>query len=207
MPQILLKTYNNEVSLLVWQIQESEKEILGLLPASVLLDENLSKITIEHLRLEFLVGRLCVQELCKTLNIQFKSVKKDEHGKPFMEGSDWEMSLTHSKNFIAVAVHPKKPIGVDIEKPSEKLKKIMPRLFSVDENKQVEDDLIKMSWFWSAKEALYKLYGKRGIDFKENLFLQLTSDDFTGKIILENYETNHIFTVEAIFDYFLVIAI
>lgn len=83
----------------------------------------------------------------------------------------------------------------------------MPRLFSEIENELVGSDLIKMSWFWSAKEALYKLYGKRGIDFREHLLLEFTDKIFNGKIEMPNHQSEHTFTIEPIEDYYLVIAI
>lgn len=207
MPEHLLKTYNNGVSVLVWEITESKEEMLAQLPDSIQSDKVLLQIQVPHLQIEFLVGRLITSLLCKYLDIDYQGITKDEHGKPHLANVPWEMSLTHSKSFVVVAFHQFKPLGIDIEKPNKKLKRIMPRLFSELENEMVTGDLVKMSWFWSAKEALYKLYGKRGIDFKEHLLLEYNEGEFTGKIVLPNYATDHKFTIEQIEDYYLVIAI
>lgn len=207
MPEHLFKTYNNEVSVLVWEITESKEELLTQLPSSIIYDEVYLQIQVSHLQTEFLVGRLITSLICEYLDIDYQGITKDEHGKPHLTNSAWEMSLTHSKSFVSVAVHPSKPLGIDIEKPSKKLMRIMPRLFSVAENEMVGNDLIKMSWFWSAKEALYKLYGKRGIDFKEHLLLDYSDASFTGKLQLPDHQTDHHFTIEPIEDYYLVIAI
>lgn len=207
MPEYLFKTYNNDVSLLVWQVEETADELLKMLPEKILHDKVYASIAVPHLQLEFLAGRLVAQRICEQLNISYSGIIKDEHGKPHLADCKWEMSLTHSKDFVAIAVHPEKEVGVDIEKPGSKLRRIMPRLFSAKENKMVDGDLIKMSWFWSAKEALYKLYGKRGIDFTEHLFLDLNADSLTGEIRLPNRHTSHEFIIEKINDYYLVIAI
>lgn len=207
MPEHLFKTYNNGVSILVWEIEESNEELFDLLPESITQDKVLLSIQVPHLQTEFLVGRLITSLICEYLHIDYHGITKDEHGKPHLRNSPWEMSLTHSKSFVVVAVHPSKPIGIDIEKPNKKLRRIMPRLFSEIENEMVGDDLVKMSWFWSAKEALYKLYGKRGIDFREHLLLSFSAEAFTGKIKLPLHETDHQFRIEQIQDYYLVIAI
>lgn len=207
MPERLFKTYNNGVSILVWEIQESNDELLKKLPASIVEDSTFKKIKVAHLKTEFLVGRLITQQIATYLDINFEGIEKDIHGKPHLKNVAWEMSLSHSKSFVVVAVHPEKAIGIDIEVPNNKLRRIMPRLFSEAENIMVGEDIVKMSWFWSAKEALYKLYGKRGIDFKEHLFLKYSSTRFTGEIKLPDYESQHNFNIEQIENYYLIIAI
>ena len=207
MPEHLFKTYNNGVSVLVWEIAESREELLSQLPDSITEDKVLLKIQVPHLQIEFLVGRLITSLICQRLHIDYQGITKDEHGKPHLTDVAWEMSLTHSAKYVVVAVHPSKEIGIDIEKPNKKLVRIMPRLFSEQENEMVADDLTKMSWFWSAKEALYKLYGKRGIDFREHLFLQYSPTEFTGHISMPDHQSVHDFTVEKIEDYYLIIAV
>jgi hypothetical protein len=54
-------------------------------------------------------------------------------------------------------------------------------------------DLKKLSKIWSAKEVLFKLYMKGGIDFKANLFIE--SEDSlqscVGKIKKNDIEMNY----------------
>jgi phosphopantetheinyl transferase len=206
MPEHLFKTYKNGVSVLVWRIEESIDELLTQLPHSIVDDPVFTKIQVTHLKTEFLVGRLITGTICDYLSIGYQGIEKDIHGKPHLANVAWEMSLTHSQSFVAVAVHPSKAIGIDIEKPNKKLRRIMPRLFTEAENEMVNGDLVMMSWFWSAKEALYKLYGKRGIDFREHLQLNYSASKFSGEIILPDYKSNHDFLIEQIDDYYLVIA-
>ncbi|MFT7273309.1 MAG: 4'-phosphopantetheinyl transferase [Spirosomataceae bacterium] len=206
MPERLFKTYNNGVSVLVWEIEESIDELLTQLPQSIVYDPVFTKIQVAHLRIEFLVGRLITGIICNFLSIDYQGIEKDIHGKPHLLNVAWEMSLTHSQSFVVVAIHPSKAIGIDIEKPNKKLKRIMPRLFTEAENQMVNDNLVMMSWFWSAKEALYKLYGKRGIDFKKHLLLNYSASEFSGEIILPDHKSSHHFLIEQIDDYYLVIA-
>jgi phosphopantetheinyl transferase len=206
MPEHLFKTYNNGVSILVWKVEESIDELLTRLPHSIVEDSVFTKIQVTHLQTEFLVGRLITGIICDYLSIDYQGIEKDIHGKPHLANVAWEMSLTHSQSLVVVAVHPSQAIGIDIEKPNKKLKRIMPRLFTEAENQMVNGDLVMMSWFWSAKEALYKLYGKRGIDFKEHLRLNYSASEFSGEIILSGHKSSHNFLIEQIDNYYLVIA-
>jgi hypothetical protein len=70
----------------------------------------------------------------------------------------------------------------------------------------VSDDLEKATILWSAKEALYKLYGKRKVDFKENLFLVPSINGLMGKIKMPDHEAEHQIYVQNIEEYLLVIA-
>ena len=100
----------------------------------------------------------------------------------------------------------KKKKGKDKEKKNKKEKRKRKRMDKKDEKKMDNEKLVMMSWFWSAKEALYKLYGKRGIDFKKHLLLNYSASEFSGEIILPDHKSSHHFLIEQIDDYYLVIA-
>jgi len=48
-----------------------------------------------------------------------------------------------------------------------------------------------MHVIWGAKETMYKIYGKKGVDFKENMsiepFQYLEKGQIIGRIQMENY--------------------
>jgi 4'-phosphopantetheinyl transferase len=207
MPIFLHKQYNNGVNLLVWEITESETELLTELPSVILTDLELSDTYHPQKRLELLASRLAIYHLANLLNVNIKGIKKDEHGKPFIVDSEWNLSLTHSKSFIGVVFHKSLPIGIDIEIPNHKLWKIANRLFVKEEIELVAENLNIMSIFWSAKESLYKLYGKRKVDFRENLKISLQNNMYRGHINMPNHISNHEIIIEHIRDYILVIAI
>lgn len=193
--------------LLIWQIDESLVELQAMLSSEILTDAELAETRHPQKQLEFFASRIAIKALADQLEIVCLGIKKDEYGKPYMVGNNWQMSLTHSQQFIAVAMHPYKPIGIDLEKPSEKMWKILPRLFSQTEIERVGNNLDKLSIYWSAKEALYKLYGKRKVDFRENLLLQEENETLIGYIDMPDYKHKHEVWVEEIGNYFLTIAL
>lgn len=206
MPFYLTKVYDNGVRLAVWKLTESVEELMQGSVLAFDLEVLQQKFRVEAKLKEYIAGKIALVEALAIFDIPSSEISKDEHGKPFLINSTWQMSISHTLDFIVVAFHPFLPIGVDIEKPSEKMRRIMPRLFSVEENKLVGDDVIKMSWFWSAKEALYKLYGKRQVDFKKHLKLYCVDNQLVGEIEIDDYFSVHNLIIEPIEAYYLVVA-
>ena len=80
---------------------------------------------------------------------------------------------TNKNQFSAVIVSNRK-VGIDIEKQRDKIKRIAPKFTPIEEYQSLgETDLIrKLTMVWGAKEALYKLYGKKGLRFLEDIFVR-----------------------------------
>jgi phosphopantetheinyl transferase len=116
------------------------------------------------------------------------------------------MSLTHTIDYVGVVFSKSRPVGMDIEKPRNQIFKVLNRLCVASEIDWVSDDLEKATILWSAKEAMYKLYGKRKVDFKENLLLEASPNGLTGKIKMPNHEAEHQIYVKNIEEYLLVVA-
>ncbi|WP_055149317.1 4'-phosphopantetheinyl transferase family protein [Jiulongibacter sediminis] len=207
MPVRFQKKCDSGAHLLVWEAKEDAEELFASLPSTILTDAEYLTAKTEQKKLELLCSRVAIRHLAAELGIDFEGIKKDEHGKPYMVGTHWEMSITHSKKFMAVVMHPTKPVGVDIERPQEKMWRITERLYSPAEIEAIGDDLNTMSIYWSAKEALYKLYGRRGTDFKENLKVFKEGNQLKGEIIMPDHQQVHDIHVEPVGSYFLVWAI
>lgn len=206
MPLFFNKIVCNEIHLTVWKITETlnELKINFDLEADYLMLAN--EIVNENKRVEFLVSRITIKSACQENNISFTSIDKDEHGKPFLANSDWQMSISHTKNFVGVVLRKYKPLGIDIEKPQPKMFKILNRLCTFAELELIGDNMEQASIIWSAKEALYKLYGKRKVDFKENLLIEKKGNVLGGKIKMPDYTSEHSIFIEKLSNYFVVIA-
>jgi len=206
MPLFFNKIVCNEIHLTVWKITETLNELKMNfdLEADYLMLAN--EIVNEHKRVEFLVSRITIKSACLENNISFTSIDKDEHGKPFLANSDWQMSISHTRDFVGVVLRKYKPLGIDIEKPQPKMVKILNRLCTSAELELIGDKIDQASIIWSAKEAMYKLYGKRKVDFKENLLIEKKGDVFVGKIKMPDYTSEHLIYIEKLSNYFVVIA-
>jgi phosphopantetheinyl transferase len=207
MPVRFQKKCESGAHLLVWEAKENPEALFASLPSTILTDAEYLTAKTEQKKLELLCSRVAIRHLAAGLDVDFDGIKKDKHGKPYLVGTPWQMSITHSKMFMAVVMHPSKAVGVDIERPQEKMWRIKERLFTSAEIIDIGDDLNRMSIYWSAKEALYKLYGRRGTDFRENLKVFQEDKQLKGEIIMPDHHKIHNLYVEAIDGYFLVWAV
>ena len=73
---------------------------------------------------------------------------------------------------MAAQLHPGNSVGIDIEQPKEKLLKIAPRILDKGELENAGTNIIKHCIYWCGKEALYKVYGRRGLLFTHHLHLK-----------------------------------
>jgi phosphopantetheinyl transferase len=149
---------------LVWNATESIDELLSEIQHPDTLAD-FQKIKTGKRKLEFFAVRVALKKL---LNKEYY-ISYTEEGKPFLADSSYSISISHSKNWIVVAVHPNSQIGVDIECWSEKIPKLYKRFLSEEEQQYLSDDTKKLQIAWSAKEVLYKIIGKTAVDFAGQL--------------------------------------
>lgn len=209
MPIILEKKYENNISLAVWKITESHDELQAMLPSEILTDAELAAIRHSQKQVEFFCSRLVIKYLANSLDIKYLGIKKDEFGKPYLVGSHWQMSITHTSNYVAAVMHPTHALGMDMEKPSEKLQRIEHKFLSEPERLEAENDIEKLCIYWSAKESLYKLYGKRKVIFNENLYVfpfHKEQNKITGQLKINDIDEKYSIYVEKIDGYILVVA-
>lgn len=152
----------------LWHITEDEINLSNELQLEICPKNIISSLK----RLEWICGRLLLQHLATSLDVSYKGIQKDEFGKPFLKQSNYHISLSHSYPFVAAQIHPERSVGIDIEQPKQKLLKIAPRILDEGELKNAGVDIVKHCVYWCAKEALYKVYGKRGLLFTHHLHLK-----------------------------------
>lgn len=165
----------------LWEIAEQEQEL-----AFMAMESCPDEIIAPSKRLEFLAGRALIKTLVEKTGGDYKGIRKDEQGKPYLKDSTHEISLSHSSPYVAAQIHPWTSVGIDIEQPKEKLLRVAPRVLSEGEEKDAGADIVKHCVYWCAKEAMYKIYGKRGLHFNSQLNLDpfelQKSGELTGYI-------------------------
>lgn len=95
-------------------------------------------------------------------------------GRPFIPGSELQVSISHAGNYVAVAVSAGKPVGVDIEvMPRSSLAKAKSYFLSGEEQRQVEvgGPVEELHVYWSAKEALFKFAGHTQLSLKDHFLI------------------------------------
>jgi 4'-phosphopantetheinyl transferase len=137
---------------------------------------------------------------------------KDEFGKPYLKNSDYHISMSHSHEFTAV-IASRNRVGIDIQYKVEKIYRIAGRVLS---DKEMEDlqkiySLDALHVYWGAKEAMYKIYGRKEIEFKKELIVDaFTVEDnrviTTGRIIKESIKIECCIKAQILREYVLVYA-
>ena len=139
---------------------------------------------------------LGVRYLRNQLNIN-SPILYHPSGKPYFPSSEQTLSISHSKDYIALA-SAAFPIGIDIEQKDRDAAKIINKFATEDEKVLCQND--PHVWYlqlWCAKEAIYKLVGIENLSFKneihihnkqkeeETTFLSATVDRGTQKHEIE----------------------
>ncbi|MBR3756970.1 MAG: 4'-phosphopantetheinyl transferase superfamily protein [Bacteroidaceae bacterium] len=148
----------------IWRIGESEEALVEpLADGDVLLEEARGRFKAAGRRIEWLSVRRLMHELGITSPIAYLP-----SGRPYLEDDERHISISHTRGYAAVALHEDYPIGLDIEQRTDKVCRVKDKflsheekLFLPSEKKNVEALLI----IWTAKEALFKLVDREGIDF------------------------------------------
>ena len=119
---------------------------------------------------------------------------KDEFGKPFLTNSTTQINYSHTKNLLFWGQHPQFRIGVDIESVREQIAKIKGKFCNPSELDLANngEDLALLTLIWSAKESLYKAYGRKEVDFKEHMLIRLhpsLPNTLIGQLNLPHFQT------------------
>ncbi len=151
----------------LWRITETEewfRDRLLLYPAEL---RQLSNIK-GRKRREWLAVRQLVHYMSG--REQRGAFVKDEYGKPHLEGSDWQISISHSHQ-LAAAIAAPMTVGIDIQFLVAKIGRLAHKYMRPDEleSLQSKTEIEHMHVYWGAKEALYKAYGRRELDFKTHI--------------------------------------
>jgi len=152
----------------IWELEEDESFFLNRLD---LHPEEASEVQnlkggrkLEWLSARYLLNRV-VSEPGKTICL------KDAAGKPFLVNSASHISISHSHNRTAV-IYASRPTGIDIQLIVPKIERIGPKYLSEQEwqwAKTSTSFIEILHLFWGAKEAIYKAYGKKGVEFSQNI--------------------------------------
>lgn len=119
----------------------------------------------------------------------YEHIHYDAHGAPFING-DTFISISHCSNSVAIAANKQYQVGLDLEVVRPDIQKIMAKFVSPKEMMDFNcKDAVVVSKIWSAKEALYKLAGRKKIHFKEELHLSWISEtEWNGRILNPDHE-------------------
>ena len=154
---MLIKRQENHV-LGIWEIKENLESAVEIYNKSIP-----QEFKSEKRQLEYILTRLLLQQIDENLRISY-----NQFGAPKLNDGR-KISISHSNDLITIVISEKK-VAIDIEKISNKPLKIKHKFISKNDN--ILDNKMEATLAWSAKEAVYKLHQKGGIDFKKDIIIQ-----------------------------------
>lgn len=175
MPYIPLKHSADdriEINLGLWKASEQEDYFLSRLNIYENEAKILQRITHPVKRLEWLSSRLALKELLK-INHKVESLNF-QTGKPYLSDYSHNICYSHSNLTAAVIASTYANVAIDLEDLTKNRNLKTRFLFMApSELAQFEKlgDLRLFFLIWSAKETLYKIYGEKGLAFKDNLLI------------------------------------
>lgn len=172
MPLVLREKLLNYAEYAVWKIEEAPEFYLNNLILSDWEKNYLEKISHPKRKLTWLASRYLLKHLMETN--QFVELLFDEHGKPFISNFNIFLSLSHSYTYAAAIISEQSEVGIDIEEQDRKIEYIKNKFLSPVEIANIGsiDHVKKMLIYWSAKEVMYKIYGKRKLEFREDMYVK-----------------------------------
>jgi 4'-phosphopantetheinyl transferase len=174
---------------ILWQIDQDEPVLRANLPLTTAEETDLAAINHPAQRVEWLACRVALQTLVGRQN--YAGLWKDEFGKPYLINQPGHISLSHTEGWAAAVWHDYQPVGIDIEPQREQFNRVVPRVLSAAEIAHANGQTERLAVYWCAKEALYKLYGKRKLTFREHLIIEPFADGaetLRGHVRLPDHE-------------------
>jgi len=174
-PLLYTKSIDKQGIIGLWEITENIEELFEGLPVGQNITEfqHFSHPTRQK---TWLASRLLAFETARQFGEFPKNLVKNQFNQPHFVNSSFNISISHIATKAVVFLHKTQKIGIDIETINPKLEKVAPRVFSPSELKQT-NSLKKITQFWCAKEAIYKWYAQRKIDFREDIQIDYASED------------------------------
>jgi 4'-phosphopantetheinyl transferase len=174
----------------VWQIAEPEGFFRAGLSKWPALLRQCAEVGKSQRRLELLASRYLVSLLLpdlKEVDLGFS-----EKGRPFISDGDVFVSISHTTGYAA-AVVAKKAVGIDIQKPDNRIERLAVKFSGKEEMSEWSELASKAEachWIWSAKEAVFKAYGRGGVDFRGQIKVSPGPDlgKRSGRAVLRNSE-------------------
>ncbi len=182
----LFRTHKEgELLLGVWKVEETVEQLRGMLEHQALYEESLSRF-VEKRKREWLAVRVLLTRLCG----EEKEIAYRPSGKPFLADGSFHIGISHTTGYVAVALHPSREVGVDIEQYGTRIRRVASRILRPDEKPVARGDgeIDALLLHWSAKETLFKLMDEPGVDWSHLRIRPFTLSE-TGFLEIQEYYT------------------
>lgn len=172
MALVLRENYQQLAEYAVWKIEESPDFYRAGLILNDWEQNYLDNITHPRRKLTWLASRYLLKLLMNTN--EFVELLFDEHGKPYVANEEIFVSISHCDTYAAAMVSQVCPVGIDIELTNRDISPISRKFLSQSELEQITGNQARQQLmvYWGAKEVIYKIYGKRKMEFRDDMFIK-----------------------------------
>ena len=164
MPDIARLSFPEGHELSFWQFDDQHEFLDEQIPFSLKDSEERKGLNHPKRTKEWLASRAALR-----LGLQIEEeVQYHSNGKPFLPSA--ELSFSHCLPVAGALVHPERA-GMDIQLPNPKLEVISRKYAHPEELARANETKAKLDYLtilWSAKEAVFKVYGEN-FQFSEDL--------------------------------------
>lgn len=161
MALVSIDNLNCNTQLGIWKKEEELDLLESVFELNVLEKIEYKKISNEGRKKEWLLVRILLTEMLqKRVTINYNINKK-----PFINDSDINITISHSRNFIAIITSDTEFAGIDVECISDRVGKVKHKFLNSTELDWC-NTLELQTTCWSAKESVFKLYEKE-LDFHD----------------------------------------
>lgn len=180
--------------LAIWKIEESKEDLL------LLIDERLHEISKpknvhDSVGKHWLASRALLLQLFDKQKVE---VHKDMNNKPSLviDSKPYFIAITHSYDYAAVMISDTHEVGLDLERIDTRIGRVANKFINAEEQTYISkvspEDLNQFQTIiWSAKETMYKIYGKKELDFKKHMNVeafQINQKNIKGLVLKEEEE-------------------
>lgn len=166
----------------VWKITETVDELSLLVPKEIAA-ACIEKFSSEKRRLEWLAVRAMVAQLYGPA----ARVVYDATGRPALAGADISISISHTEGYAAIACSRDFVLGLDVERPTRSVLSVAERFIQAEVLcNMLPDEANRLALcHWCAKEALFKITGNLGGNFKDNISVDCSGINESGSFSLK----------------------
>ena len=166
----LKKELDDDARIYVWEITETEEELMA---STSIPDDELEELSFtrsEARRKEKLAERALLNEIFP----EKLYLGHHDNGKPYLQNTAMEISISHTNRFVAIILHPDEDLGIDIECLDRDFSAVEKKALSEDEIDDLDERKknLQLAIYWCAKEAIYKKMSQYKVDFAEQIEIE-----------------------------------
>ena len=189
---------DQEAHILIWKVEESVDELLALFETdtTTLQKECESLFHGEARQKEWLTVRLMISKFIGAGT----AICYLSNGQPYLMNSSRKISISHTKDYICIALHQERFLGVDIERVSDRVNHIkskimVPAEYSHEALSYSEQTLYNLL-IWSMKESAYKCLDIALLDYHNGVLIQPFILDEKGQALACYCQNNYCYYIK-----------